>query len=165
MAHGNEHEITKERTVEHAHDDHAHHGHDDHGHDDHGHDEHDDHDDDHDSHHEEPLPEPETPLWLTGVGALLFATMGLVFLFMQGDESTEKDKGKDTPVKAALVQKTAIPRRPIVPIPFKPNLGAGRRAPPSGANPGGRPGGGQLLRLPMPAGHPPVPGQRVRPPQ
>lgn len=73
----------------HAHDDHGHgdHGHDDHAHDDHAHDE------------PPPPPEPETPLWFTLLGGVLFLVFGLAFLLLSADENPAGDAAKGEAAK------------------------------------------------------------------
>ena len=52
----------------------------------HAHDDHDEHDEAHDDHHEEaPPPEPETPFWLTALGAVIFLVGGIAFLVANAD--------------------------------------------------------------------------------
>jgi hypothetical protein len=73
----------------HAHGDHGHgdHAHDDHAHDDHAHDE------------PPPPPEPETPLWFTLLGGVLFLVFGLAFLLLSADDNPTGDAAKGEAAK------------------------------------------------------------------
>jgi hypothetical protein len=81
------------------------HGHGGHGHGDHGHGDH-AHDHDHDDHHEEaPPPEPETPAWLTLLGAVLFVGAGVVFLLMNSDSAPRVEGAEgEKPAKQAAAE-------------------------------------------------------------
>lgn len=93
------------------------HAHAAHGHGDAGHDDHDDHA------HDEPLPppEPETPLWFTLLGGVLFLVLGLVFLVFNGDD-VAKGEGAETTKRpggtavAAQAADTAAKRPPAPPV-------------------------------------------------
>jgi len=81
---------------------------------------HDDHEgapdahDAHDDHHEEaPLPEPETPLWLTLLGIGIFVLGGLFLLVRQGNQQT--DAAAASASASAPAQPTtavAVPQQP-----------------------------------------------------
>jgi hypothetical protein len=89
-------------------------------HSEHGHDAADD--DHHDDHHDEPPPppEPETPLWFTLVGAVLFVMLGIAALTMTAD---------DVPAKAPTAAKRV--QAPAQPSPPPPQLPPRRPPPPA----------------------------------
>jgi hypothetical protein len=99
------------------------------------------HDDAHDDHHEAPPPaEPETPMWLTLLGAALFVSAGLFFVLMTGEVAPGEGAGAsakpDSAGTAAAAPEAAQPRlRPAGNVPLRPlNLPQMRPQAPAGGH-------------------------------
>lgn len=73
----------------------------------------------HDAHHDEPPPppEPETPLWFTLVGAVLFVVLGVAFLTMTSDDAPPKPAPAAKRAQAAAAAAAAPPASGPVPPP------------------------------------------------
>src|SRR5689334_22363716 len=77
-----------------------------------------------------PLPEPQTPMWLPAVGAVLFLTVGLLWAL----SAPPKDPTETMAMPAATATASAATPTPTAPPPRQPRGG------PAGAPPG-HPGG------------------------
>ena len=69
-----------------------------------------------DGHSPPPLPEPQTPMWLPAVGAVLFLTVGLLWALSTPPKDPTETMGSPTGTvvsAAAPAQSAPAPRRPL----------------------------------------------------